>query len=77
MQWVEKVILEKIRKRLEVFEQECHCEVLLMLKNLADVRQSSTAYSLLIMTDPLPSDRKSAGNSTVTSHQALSTEKLP
>ena len=38
MQWVEKASLEKIRRLLEVSEQKCHCEVLLTLKNLADVR---------------------------------------
>ena len=49
MQWVEKASLEKIRRLLEVSEQERHCEVLLTLKNLADVRQSSTPYSLPII----------------------------
>ena len=38
MQWVEKASLEKIRRLLEVSEQERHCEALLTLKNLADVR---------------------------------------
>ena len=38
MQWVEKASLEMIRRLLEVFEQKCHYEVLLTLKNLADVR---------------------------------------
>ena len=49
MQWVEKASLEKIRRLLEVFEQERHCEVLLTLKNLADVRRSPAPYSLLII----------------------------
>ena len=49
MQWVEKARLEKIRRLLEVSEQERHCEVLLTLKNLADVRQSPTPYSLPII----------------------------
>ena len=48
MQWVEKASLEKIRRLLEVSKQECHCEVFLTLKNLADVRRSPTPYSLLI-----------------------------
>ena len=55
MQWVEKACLEKIRRLLEVFEQEHHCEVLLTLKNLADVRGSSAPYSLLIIPRSLPS----------------------
>ena len=38
MQWVEKASLENIRRLLEVSEHKCHCEVLLTLKNLADVR---------------------------------------
>ena len=38
MQWVEKASLEKIRRLLEVSEQERHCDVLLTLKNLVDVR---------------------------------------
>ena len=42
MHWVEKASLEKIRRLLEVFEQELHCEVLLTLKNLADVRRNPT-----------------------------------
>ena len=37
--WVEKASLEKIRMLLEISEQERHYEVLLTLKNLADVRR--------------------------------------
>ena len=51
---MEKASLEKIRKLLEVSEQECHCEVLLTLKKLADVRQSSSPYSLPIIPHSLP-----------------------
>ena len=54
MHLVEKASLEKIRRLLEVFEQERHCEVLLTLKNLADVRRSPTSYSLLIIPRSLP-----------------------
>ena len=54
VQWVEKVSLEKIRRLLEVFEQESHYEVLLTLKNLADVRRSLTPYSLPIIPRALP-----------------------
>ena len=56
MQWVEKASLEKIRKLLEVSEQKRHCEVLLTLKNLADVRRSPTPYSLPIIPCLLPSE---------------------
>ena len=54
VQWVEKASLEKIHRLLEVSEQEHHCEVLLTLKNLADVRQSSAPYSLQIIPRSLP-----------------------
>ena len=54
MHWVEKASLEKIRRLLVVFEQERHCEVLLTLKNLADVRRSPTSYSLPIIPRSLP-----------------------
>ena len=56
MQWVEKASLEKIRRLLEVSEQECHCEVLLTLKNLANMRRSLTPYSLQIIPCSLPSE---------------------
>ena len=56
VQWVEKASLEKIRRLLEVFEQERHCEVLLTLKNLANVRRSPTPYSLPIIPRSLPSE---------------------
>ena len=56
MQWVEKASLEKIRRLLEVSEQECHCEVLLTLKNLADMRRSLAPYSLPIIPRSLPSE---------------------
>ena len=54
--WVEKASLEKIRKLLEISELERHYEVLLTLKNLADVRRSPTRYSLPIIPRPLPSE---------------------
>ena len=56
MHWVEKASLKKIRKLLEVSKQERHCEVLLTLKNLADVRRSPTPYSLPIIPRSLPSE---------------------
>ena len=56
MHWVEKASLENICRLLEVSEQKCHCEVLLTLKNLADVRRSPTPYSLPIIPRSLPSE---------------------
>ena len=52
----EKASLEKIRRLLEVSEQECHYEVLLTLKNLVDVRRSPAPYSLPIIPRSLPSE---------------------
>ena len=54
--WVEMASLEKIRRLLEISEQERHYEVLLTLKNLDDVRWSLTPYSLPIIPRPLPSE---------------------
>ena len=54
VQWVEKASLEKIRRLLEVSEQERYYEVLLTLNNLADVRRSLAPYSLPIIPRLLP-----------------------
>ena len=54
VQWVEKASLEKIHRLLEVSEQERHYEVLLTLKNLADVRWSPAPYSLSNIPRSLP-----------------------
>ena len=54
MHWVEKASLEKIRWLLEISEQERYYEVLLTLKNLADVRRNPAPYSLPIIPRPLP-----------------------
>ena len=53
--WVEKASLEKIHRLLKIYEHERHYEVLLTLKNLADVRRNLTPYSLLIIPRSLPS----------------------
>ena len=53
---VEKASLEKIHRLLEIFEQERHYEVLLTLKNLADLRRNPAPYNLLIIPRPLPSE---------------------
>ena len=52
--YVEKASLKKIRRLLEVSEQERHYEVFLTLKNLADVRRSPAPYRLPIIPRPLP-----------------------
>ena len=54
--WVEKTRLEKIRRLLEIFEQERHYEVLLTQKNLIDVRRNPNPYSFPIIPRPLPSE---------------------
>ena len=54
--WLEKASLKKIRRLLEISKQERHYEVLLTLKNLADMRQSSAPYSLPIIPRLLPSE---------------------
>ena len=54
VQWIEKASLEKIHRLLEVSEQEHHYEVLLTLKNLADVRRNPAPYNLPIIPRSLP-----------------------
>ena len=54
--WMEKASLEKIRQLLEISEQERHYEVVLTLKNLANVRRNPTPYSLPIIPRSLPSE---------------------
>ena len=56
MQWVEKASLRKIRRLLEVSKQERHYEVLLTLKNLANVKRSPAPCSLPIIPRLLPSE---------------------
>ena len=51
-----KASLEKIRRLLEISEQERHYEVLLTLKNLADVRRNPAPHNLPIIPRPLPSE---------------------
>ena len=52
--WVEKASFEKIRKLLEISEQERHHKVLLTLKNLGDLRHNPAPYSVLFIPRPLP-----------------------
>ena len=53
---MEKASLEKICRLLEISKQERHYEVLLTLKNLADMRRNPTPYSLPIIPRLLPSE---------------------
>ena len=56
MNWVEKSSFEKIRRLLEISEQECHYKVLLTLDNIYAVRRNPTPYTLPVFPRPLPSD---------------------
>ena len=56
MKWVEKSSIEKIRRLLEIFEQERHYQVLLTPKNISAVRQNPTPYTLPVIPRPLPSE---------------------
>ena len=48
-------IFSKIRRLLEIFEQERHHEVLLTVKNLHDLSRHPSPYTVLIIPCPLPS----------------------
>ena len=54
--WVEKASLEKICRLLVISKHERHYEVLLTLKNLADVRQNPAPYNLPIIPCSLSSE---------------------
>ena len=56
MNWVEKSSFEKIRRLLEIFEQERHYKVLLTPDNISAVRRNPTPYTLPVIPRPLPSD---------------------
>ena len=53
--WVEKASLKKTCLLLEISEQKRHYEVLLTLKNLADVTRNLAPYSLQNIPRPRPS----------------------
>ena len=53
--WVERASFVKIRRLLEISEQERHHEVLLTVKNLHDLRRHPSRYSVLIIPRPLAS----------------------
>ena len=56
MHWVERASFAKIRRLLEIFEQERHHEVLLTVKNLHDLSRHSSPYNVPIIPRPLPSE---------------------
>ena len=55
MKWVEKSSFEKIRRLLEIFEQEHQLQVLLTRQNISSVRNHLAPYTLLVIPRPLPS----------------------
>ena len=56
MHWVERANFTKIRRLLEIFEQEWHHEVLLTVKNLHDLRRHPSPYNVPIIPRLLPSE---------------------
>ena len=52
--WVEKASLERIRRLLEIIEEERNHELLLSLKNLWELGTSPFPYIVLIIPRPLP-----------------------
>ena len=54
MNWVEKSSFEKIRRLLEISEQERHYKVLLTPDNISTVRRNLTPYTLPVIPRPLP-----------------------
>ena len=55
MHWVEKASFEKIRRLLEISEQERHHEVLLTMNNFHDLSRHPFPYTVPIIPHPLPS----------------------
>ena len=54
--WVERASFTKIRRLLEIFEQEWNHEVLLIVKNLHDLSRHPSPYIVPIIPHPLPSE---------------------
>ena len=54
--WVERAGFVKIRRLLEISNQERHNEVLLTVKNLHDLSHHSSPYTVRIIPRPLPSE---------------------
>ena len=53
---VERASFQKIWRLLEIFEQERHHEVLLIVKNLHDLSCHPSPYNVPIISHPLPSE---------------------
>ena len=56
MKWVEKSSIEKIRRLLEIFARERHCQVLLTRENISAIRNNPAPYTLPVIPRPLPSN---------------------
>ena len=56
MKWVEKSSIEKIRRLLEISEQERHYQVLLTRENIFALRHNPAPYTLPVIPRPLPSN---------------------
>ena len=56
MKWVEKSSFEKIRRLLEISEQEHHFQVLLSRKNISAMRNHPAPYTLPVIPRSLPSN---------------------
>ena len=56
MKWVEKSSIEKIRRLLEISEQERHYQVLLTRENIFALRHNPSPYTLPVIPRPLPSN---------------------
>ena len=56
MKWVEKSSIEKIRRLLEIFERECHYQVLLTRDNISVVRRNPAPYTVPVIPRSLPSN---------------------
>ena len=56
MKWVEKSSIEKIRRLLEISEQERHYQVFLTRENISAVRNNPAPYTLPVIPRPLPSN---------------------
>ena len=56
MDWVEKASFEKIRRLLEISEQERHHKILLTVRKLQDLRHTPSPYSIPVILRPLPAE---------------------
>ena len=56
MKWVKKSSIEKIRRLLEISEQERHYQVLLTRESISGMRHNLTPYTLSAIPSPLPSN---------------------